>query len=236
MRAIILAAGKGERLKSIVQNMPKPMVAINGKPILLQTIEWLKEYGITDLYINLHHQPDSIRNYFQNGKCFGVSITYSFEQQLLGTSGAVKKIAADFWNEQNSPFMVLYGDNLFKGNLKKILDYHTEKKGLVTVVLHKKEDVSQSGIVVLDNNNRIIRFVEKPKPEETISNLVNAALYVCEPQLLHYIPVEGPSDFGRDIFPVLLKTNKTMFGIIIDGSVTAIDTPEFYHQALGAQP
>lgn len=233
MKAIILCAGKGERLKSVVTNVPKPMVKIKGKPIIHNNIEWLRDWGVTSVYINLHYLPNVIKNYFGNGKHLGVTIKYSYEKQLFGTAGAVKKIANEFWKEKYSSFIILYGDNLFQGNLKKIIDFHKEKKGIATIALHTKKDVSQSGIVILDNNHKIIRFIEKPKQTDRISNLVNASLYVCEKRVLSYIPVDTHSDFGNDIFPNMIKKKEKIYGSIFDGSITAIDTPEFYRKAIG---
>ena len=111
MKAIILAAGKGERLKEITNSLPKPMIKVKGKPILQHNIELCREYGVKDIFINVHHLPDVITDYFGNGEKFGVNIKYSFEEELLGTSGAVKKIAGEFWNSKdhysNSPLFHL---------------------------------------------------------------------------------------------------------------------------------
>ena len=108
MKTIILAAGKGERLKGIVDTVPKPMVRIAGKPILQHNIELCRKHGITDLYINLHHLPDRIVDYFGNGEKFGVTITYSYEETLLGTAGAVRRIADHFWKEDAIPALTSY--------------------------------------------------------------------------------------------------------------------------------
>jgi NDP-sugar pyrophosphorylase family protein len=248
VKAIILAAGKGERLKSITKSVPKPMIEINGRPVLEHNIEWLKSYGLKDIYINLHHLPHIIQNYFGNGSKFGVKITYSYEPNLLGTAGAVRKIADEYWNTVNrkssivnsennntihnlrctihEPFFVFYGDNLFEYNLKEIIDFHNGKKGIGTIAVYEKDDVSQSGIVVLDNNNKIQKFIEKPKPEEIVSHLVNTGIYVLEQNILNYISPDKMLDFGRDIFPEMIRANESLFSIIVKGRLTAIDTPE----------
>jgi len=239
VKAILLAAGKGERLRSILKTIPKPMVKVYGKPILEHNIEWLKSYGITDLYINLHFLPEKIRNYFNNGRKWGVKINYSYEPELLGTAGAVKKIARELWGWESKnfssdmgTFLVVYGDNLLKYNLKEIIDFHFQKKGIATIVLYEKDDVSQSGIAVLSDKGRIIKFIEKPKAEDAISNLVNTGIYVLNSEILSYIPDEGFTDFGNDIFPAIIKGRGDLYGFISKGSLIAIDTPELYKLVL----
>jgi len=231
MKAIILAAGKGERLRGTLNNIPKPMVEINGKPILEHNILLLKKYGITDIYINLHHQPDVIRKRFGNGEKYGVNIKYSYEETLLGTAGAVRKIADEYWNRKEC-FILLYGDNLYKYDLQEIINFHIEKKGIATIALYEKHEVSQSGIVVLDKDNKILKFIEKPRPEEAVSNLVNTGIYILEPDVLAYIPSRKALDFGRDVFPELIEKGEDIFGVMVKGKLTAIDTPELLKEAL----
>ncbi len=229
MKAIILAAGKGERLKKIVKEIPKPMVSVKNKPILEHNIGWLKSYGIEEIYINLHHLAHVIQNYFKDGANWRVNITYSYEPTLLGTAGAVRKIADEYWNNENiGNFLVVYGDNLFNCNLEEILSFHQMKRGVATIAVYEKEEVSQSGIVVLDKEDRIIKFIEKPKPEEVISHLVNTGIYVLEPKVLDYIKPRKFLDFGKDIFPEMIEQGEKLFGKVIEGNLIAIDTPELY--------
>ena len=231
MRAVVLAAGRGERLKSIISNVPKPMVRVGDRPILEQNIVWLKDSGIRDIYVNLHHLADAIRDYFGDGSRWAVNIKYSYEPQLLGTAGAVHKIARDFWKARSlSTFVVIYGDNLLSSfDLAKIIRFHSAKGGLGTVCLYYKDDVSISGVAVLDDDGRISRFVEKPRPDQEISHLVNTGIYVLEPEILEYIP-DGFSDFGRDIFPKVLETDKRLYGVVLNSKLVAIDTPDLFKQ------
>jgi mannose-1-phosphate guanylyltransferase/phosphomannomutase len=253
MKAIILAAGKGERLKGIVDAVPKPMVRIAGKPILRHNIELCRKYGITDLYVNLHHLPDRIVDYFGNGKKFGVTITYSYEETLLGTAGAVRRIADHFWKEDRPPsavrrpgsevvstpdvstyslpFLVIYGDNLLNYDLKTIIGFHQARKGMGTIAFHRKDDVSQSGIALLDDDGRIVKFIEKPGPHECISNLVNAGLYVLDLDILKYILPGRVIDFARNVFPYALRNGEALYGIEAQGSLIAIDTPDLFKAA-----
>ena len=250
MRAIILAAGKSERLRGTVDNVPKPMVRIKGKPILEHNIEWLRSFGIKDIYINLHYLPDVVKNYFENGDKWAVRISYSYESQLLGTAGAVRKIAEDYWSEElnntqiergierklknRSTFLVIYGDNLFEYDLKKIISFHQVKKGIATVAVYEKDDVTQSGVVLIDEDDKIVKFIEKPKskPKKVVSHLVNTGIYVLELAVLSYIPQNKLSDFGRDIFPEMIKKDEKMFGIIVKGNLTAIDTPKLLREVI----
>ena len=235
MKAIILAAGKGERLRGILNNIPKPMVEINGKPILEHNILLLGRYGITDIYINLHHQPDVIREHFGNGEKYGVNIKYSYEETLLGTAGAVRKIADEYWNRKDRKecFILLYGDNLYESDLGEIINFHMREKGIATITVYEKDNVSQSGIVLLDKDNKILKFIEKPKPEEIASNLVNTGIYILEPDVLTYIPPGRTLDFGKEVFPEMIQKGENVFGVIVKGNLIAIDTPELLKEALG---
>ena len=133
MKAIVLAAGKGERLKPLTNHVPKVMLLIANKPILQYHIEQLKKAGITDIAINLHHMPEKIKEYFGDGTRFGVNINYSYEENLLGTAGAVKKLKGFF----DKTFVVVYGDIFSELNLKKLIDFHKQKKGKVVLWQNK---------------------------------------------------------------------------------------------------
>ena len=247
MKAIILAAGKGKRLGKLTRSIPKPMIKIGKKPILEHNIEWLSGYGIKDIYINLHHLPNVIRSYFKDGRKWDVSIKYSYEPKLLGSAGAVRKIAKDYWIQESvdkdkynpysglhNPFLVVYGDNLFEYDLKKIINFHERKKGIAAIALNEKDNVDQSGIALLDDEDKIIKFIEKPKPDEVVSNLVNTGLYILGPEVLDYIPSNKSIDFGKDVFPEMIKKNEKIFGLILKGNLRAIDTPLLYKQVTEA--
>ena len=234
MKAVLLAAGRGERIRDVVDTVPKPMIEINGKPILQQNVEWLVRFGVTDLYINLHHLPDVIKSHFGDGSQWDANIRYSYEEHLLGTAGATRKIADDYWKAADEPFLVVYGDNLLSEfDLTAILDFHQASSGIGTICLYHRDDVSQSGIAVLDQSSRIVRFLEKPSPAEAISHWVNAGIYVLEPEILRHIPKEQPYDFGRDVFPNVLAVGETLFGMVSDAALIAVDTPELLMNAMG---
>jgi NDP-sugar pyrophosphorylase family protein len=218
MKAIILAAGKGERLGTLSSMIPKTMLKIFDKPILQHNIELCTKYGITDIYINLHHLPHIIMKYFGNGEKFGVNIKYAYEKELLGTSGAVKNITKQYPDFNKNPFYVLYGDNYSDYNLNSL------KSDSLTIAFHHREDVSNSGVAEFDENNKILSFIEKPKMK-TMSHWVNAGIYYMVPEILNYIP-DGYSDFSNDIFPKLLNENIPFYGVCSETNVKAFDTLE----------
>lgn len=207
MQAVILSAGLGTRLRPLTDTVPKCMIPINGKPVLQYNIEHLKEYGIYDIIINLHYLPDVVPNYFGNGFRFGVNITYSFESEILGTSGTIKSLQSKL----DSTFLVVYGDNINTCNIYKVIAFHKAKKGKGTIVLHHRDDVTNSGVVLMDKNRKITRFIEKPKKEELLSKRVNAGFYVLEPEIIDIIP-DGYSDFGKDVFPKALELDIPLYG------------------------
>jgi NDP-sugar pyrophosphorylase family protein len=240
MKAMILAAGQGTRLRPLTERIPKCMVRIGGKPILEHTIEWLRRYGITEIIINLYHLPEAIRGYFGDGQRWGVQITYSLEDRPLGTAGGVKNVAwflvvspvepfdGPFGSAQGRPFFVWYGDNLSTCRLDRLWEFHRVKGGIATIALYYRDDPSQSGIVGLDENDRITRFLEKPKPDQVFSHWVSAGIFLLEPQVLEAIPAVGAPDFGRDVFPALLARDQSLYGYrMSEGEgLWWIDTPE----------
>jgi len=222
---MILAAGEGTRLRALTERMPKPMIAIGGRPILEHSIRLLARHGIRELVINLHHYPEAVTGYFGDGHPWGVSITYSYEPVLRGTAGAVKEVESFF----DSTFLVIYGDNLTTCDLTQLCAYHKEKGAVGTVTIFGRDNPTASGIVGLDENDRITRFLEKPKPHQVFSCWVNAGLLVLEPEVFRYIPAERPSDFGCDILPTLIAAGHALYGYRMSEGLWWIDTLEDYH-------
>jgi NDP-sugar pyrophosphorylase family protein len=228
MKALLLAAGEGKRLRPLTENLPKPMIPIAGKPILEHNINVLVCFGIRDIAINLHHCPEVVMNHFGDGSRFGVRITYSYEPELLGTAGAVKKLKHFF----KDTFLVFYGDNLINCDLDRLLLFHHAHQGIGTIVLHYRDDVSQSGVVVLDQFGRVTQFIEKPREDQVKSHWVNAGVLVFETEVLNYIPSGIPSDFGREILPRLLGQGKRLYGYTLgnDEEIWWIDRIEDYER------
>lgn len=234
IKAVILAAGKGERLKTITRQLPKPMIEYQGKPILQHNIDLCKSYHIKELYINLHYLSEVITHYLGDGSAQGLSITYSQEEELLGTSGAVRRIADQYWSEKtdnHAPhFFVLYGDNISWFPLDKLLEKALSTDATAVIAFHYREDVSASGVAEFADDGRMLRFLEKPAPGQTISHWVNAGIYCLHPRILRDIPA-GYSDFGRDVFPALLCKSESLYGVCLDTPVKAFDTIEMINQS-----
>jgi mannose-1-phosphate guanylyltransferase/phosphomannomutase len=226
MTAMILAAGEGSRLRPLTDHTPKPMLRICGRPILEHGIRLLTKHGIRDLVINLHHRPEEIRAYFGDGAAWGASIRYSFEPHLLGTAGAVRKVQEVF----DQTFLVLYGDNLTDCDLDRLRTFHQSRRAMATIALFRRENVSASGIAELADDDRIVRFVEKPQADAIFSHWVNAGLLVLEPAVLTMIPPGRPADFGRDVLPGLLANGYPVYGYRMREHLWWIDTIEDYER------
>ena len=210
MKAFILAAGYGTRLEPLTIAVPKPMVPIVNLTTMQHNIELLKKHGFHNIAANIHYHPEQIENYFGDGHAFGVNLVYSFEEKLLGTAGGVKRMAEDI-AKVDDMFLVLSSDALTDINLNRLIDYHKQKKALVTIALAKVKDVDHFGVVVQDGDGRIMGFQEKPKPADALSDMVNAGIYVFEPEALEMIP-DGPYDFGRELFPKLAAEKAAFYG------------------------
>ncbi len=226
MKAIILAAGLGSRLGL---DIPKPMYKINGKPVLEHNILLLKKHGIEDVCITLHYKWDVIKDYCGDGSKWNVKIQYSFESELLGTSGALKnKEVGNFLKKDQ--FFVIYGDNYTDINLNQMLDFHNGTKLIATIALFDPEKSLNSGIaggvIEMDKDNNLNSFIEGKSKGNGIKGYVNAGIYVLEHKILDMIPDKPPSDFGKDIFPKLLKNGYKLKGYLTDSFVLAIDTKD----------
>lgn len=229
MKAVILSAGLGKRMHGLFPNTPKAMIPINGRPILEHHIKHLKKFGVKKFYINLHHLPEAIKDYFGDGDEFGVEIKYSFETKLLGTSGAL----VNFKDEFNESFIVLYADIFTSLDFGKFIKFHKKNNSQATLLVHKTDHPSDSDFVVIDKKHRITNFYFSPhKKPVTDTNLSNAAIYILEPEVLQFLPSFFPSDFMEDFFPVLLKKAVRLYGYASDEFSKDIGVPERYRKVL----
>jgi NDP-sugar pyrophosphorylase family protein len=224
MKAMILAAGRGNRLRPITDKVPKCMIPVGGKPLLEHTIEWFSKHGVTEIIINLFHLPHVVTDYFKDGRLWGTRIEYSIEDHPLGTAGGVRHAAWFF----DGPFFVWYGDNLSRCDLDRLRLFHETRRGIASMALYRREDVSQSGIVGIDGEDRIVRFLEKPRSDQVFSNWVNAGIYVLEPGIVDWIPQNVASDFGLDVFPTMLANAQALYGYKMSQNedLCWIDRPE----------
>jgi NDP-sugar pyrophosphorylase family protein/phosphoheptose isomerase len=226
MKALILAAGEGTRLRPLTLELPKPMLPVVGKPLLEHTIEGLRRQGIVDLAINLNHRPEAIPAHFGDGRSFGVRIAYSRERELLGTAGAAKALDA-FLDET---FVVVFGDVLTNINYSELIAFHRRKGAVLTLSLYRVDNPTEVGLVEVDRTGRVRRFVEKPTAAEVFTDLANSGVLVCEPEVLSHIPAGRPFDFGQDLLPALLRSGESVCALPLSPNEYLIDigTPDKY--------
>src|SRR5882672_8837804 len=213
MKAIIMAGGFGTRLRPLTVNIPKPMVPMANKPMMEHIVRLLKENGFDDLVVMLYHQPEVIIRHFGDGAAFGVRIEYLRPPSDLGTAGCVK-FAERYLKDT---FLVISGDLLTDFDLKKALAAHRAKKAAATLVLTRSSNPLAFGVVIVDENGRIQRFLEKPSWGEVFSDTINTGIYLLEPSVLSQIPVDRPFDFSKNLFPALLAEKAPLYGHIAEG-------------------
>ncbi len=222
--AVILAGGLGTRLRPLTDEIPKPLLPIKGKPILLHVINNLKRYGIVKIILSISYKHEKVQEFFGDGCQFGVIITYSVENEPLGTGGAVREAVKDL---QESVFVV-WGDNLMDLDYKKLFETYTKYKSPVTMVLTPRNDVENFGVATLEGS-KVISFVEKPKREEAPSNLINAGAIVLEPQIIKKMLPQGKSSIEYDFYEKLKPGE--IVAHIHEGQWYPTDKMETYREA-----
>ena len=201
------------------------MIPVAGRPVLEHVVRLLARHGFDQIAVNLHHMPDAITAHFGNGRDFGVAITYSHEEQMLGTAGAVRRLSTFF----DKRFLVYYGDNLMNVDLSELWRVHECEGVQASIGLAFMDDPTSRGIVQLDDSSRVTRFVEKPREEEIFDDYhVNAGVYILEPSIIDLIPPDCAYDFARDLFPGMLADGAAIHGHRLVGQVLSTDTPERY--------
>lgn len=232
MQALILAGGKGTRLRPLTVYTPKPIVPICNRPFLLYQIDTLRRAGITDITLSLSYQPNKIEQLLGDGSDYGVKLKYTVEPQPMGTAGAYK-FAEEHIRE---PTVVFNGDILTDLDLKTVIREHSEHKAAATIVLTPVENPSAYGLVETENDGRIRRFLEKPKADEITCNTINAGTYILEPKVLDFIPNDENHSFEYGLFPELLRREESFFAHVPARTYWIdIGTPERYlrvHQDL----
>jgi len=226
MKAVIMAGGKGTRLRPLTVHTPKPMVPLLNRPCMEYTIRLLKRHGITDIAVTLQYLPDAIRSYFGDGSRFGVSLTYFEEATPLGTAGSVKN-CAEFLDDR---FLVISGDTLTDFDLTEAVRFHERNGALATLILTRVETPLEFGVVMTDESGRITRFLEKPSWAEVFSDTVNTGMYVFEPEVLSYIEEDREVDFSKELFPAFLDAGLPLFGHIAEGYWSDIGSLDVYRQ------
>jgi mannose-1-phosphate guanylyltransferase len=226
MKAMILAAGKGTRVRPITYTIPKPMIPILQKPVMEFLLELLRQHGFEEIMVNVSHLANEIEGYFRDGQRFGVQLGYSFEGRIvdgqligeaLGSAGGMRRIQ-DFRPFFDDTFVVLCGDALIDLDLTEAVRWHREKGAIATIVMKSvpREEVPSYGVVVTDDEGRIKSFQEKPAVEEALSTDINTGIYIFEPEVFNYIPSGEQFDIGGDLFPQLVADNAPFYGISMD--------------------
>jgi len=224
MQAVIMAGGFGTRLRPLTNNMPKPMVPVVNKPMLEHLFSLLKNHNITDYIMLLYYQPEIIKRHFGDGSKFGVNLRYITPDRDYGTAGAVK-LSEEYIKDD---FLVISGDVLTNFNLSDFYKFHTERESVATISLYSHENPLQYGIVLTNNNNEIVRFLEKPSSSEVFSDTINTGIYYFNKKVFNYIPEGENFDFSKDLFPSLLNDKVKLFGFNSKGYWRDVGTLEEY--------
>jgi mannose-1-phosphate guanylyltransferase/phosphomannomutase len=227
VKAVVMAGGEGTRLRPLTSNQPKPMVPIVGKPCIEHILELLRRHGFEEVVVTLAFMPQAIRGYFGDGETMGLHIDYSIEEQPLGTAGSVR-LASERLDET---FLVISGDALCDVDLGLLVAAHREKGATVTIGLESVENPLEFGIVVMDEDNRVERFLEKPSWGQVFSDTINTGIYVIEPAALKHIPADRPFDFSKELFPLLLEMGRPIYGHVLGGYWQDIGNLDQFRQA-----
>jgi len=242
MKAMILAAGKGTRVRPITYTIPKPLIPILQKPVMEFLLELLRQHGFDQIMVNVSHLAHEIEGYFRDGQRFGVDIGYSFEGSIVdgklvgaavGSAGGLRKIQ-DFNTFFDDTFVVLCGDALIDLDLSAAVKQHRANGAIATVVTKKvpKEDVSSYGVVVTDDQGQIKSFQEKPTVEEALSTDINTGIYIFEPEIFDYIPPNQEFDIGGELFPKLVEKQAPFYAVSMDFEWVDIGKVPDYWQAV----
>jgi len=225
---MILAGGKSTRLYPLTKAVPKPLVPVAGEPISGHIMRWLASFGYTSVAMNIHYHAQAVRDAFADGSAYGVTLDYLHEKELTGSAGAVKALEHLF----DETFVVVGCDDLTDANLDALISFHKKKGALATIGLIECEEVDQYGVVVTDDDGRIVEFQEKPAKGTEKSRLVNTGIYVFEPEIFTHIPPDTFYDFGKQVFPALQQANAAFYGMRLSGAYWRdIGTPSEYRLA-----
>ena len=221
---MILAAGLGTRLRPVTYAMPKPMVPVLNRPVMEHIAQLLAGHGFEQVIANLHWFPELIREHFGNGSGVGIELSYSEEEQLLGTSGGVRK-AAGFLGDD---FLVISGDALTDIDLAAMREFHRSHDGIATLATKRVRDTTQFGVAITGSDGRVQGFQEKPDAAEALSDLANCGIYMFRSEIFDFFPAPGRSkaageddpdgfaDWAMDVFPALLDGDVPFYSHEID--------------------
>jgi len=229
---MIMAAGVGTRLDPLTQKVPKPLVPVANRPIMDLILRHIKKFGITDVIANTHYLGDSIHDYFDQANDLGIELNYMYEDKLSGTAGGVKK--CEWFFDPGETFVVVSGDALTDVDLDKLIKKHKSSGAIATMALKRipLSDVSHFGVVIIDDNSRVVEFQEKPKISEAKSNFVNTGIYIFETEIFEYIPENQFYDFAKNVFPAIMASDKFLSAYVIDEYWSDIGTIGQYRMSM----
>jgi len=227
MQALILAGGKGTRLRPLTMHTPKPIVPIANQPFLLYQLDLLRRADVRDVILSLSYQPQKIEDKIGDGTDHNVRVSYTVEASPLGTAGAYRHAAALI----KETTVVFNGDVLTDIDMNEVIRFHREREAAATIVLTPVPNPTAYGLVETEKDGRVRRFLEKPKPEEVTCDTINAGIYILEPRVLDYIPEGEPFMFEYGVFPQLLERGEPFFAHIWRGYWRDIGTVSSYLQA-----
>ncbi len=228
MRAVVMAGGEGSRLRPITRNRPKPLVPVCNEPIMAHILALLKRHEITQIVTTLHYLGDEIQGFFGDGTDYDVQIKYSTESVPLGTAGSVKKAESLL---QDDTFLIISGDALTDCDLTKAIEFHRSKGSVATLVLCRVPNPLEFGVVITDEEGRVVRFHEKPGWSEVFSDTVNTGMYILEPEVFDLMDPDKVYDWSSDIFPKLLADGRPMYGYVMDEYWADVGSLNQYHEA-----
>ena len=227
MQAILLCGGMGTRLRSVVSDRPKPMADICGKPFLQYLLEMLRDKGITEVIFALGYMGEMIEEYFQDGSAFGLKISYSYEEEPLGTGGAIRNALPKILEEE---VLVLNADTYFPMDYQGLYRFHQENDGDFSLATRAVPDISRYGAVRRDAAGRILAWNEKLEDGgQPLAGEINGGIYVMKKSLIAEIP-EGKQSLEQDCVPKWLSEGKRIFGLPFDGYFMDIGIPKDYQQ------
>lgn len=228
MKAVVLSAGFGTRLRPLTDDLPKVLLPVGGRPLVAHVIRHLAAHGFGEIVVNLHYRADLVRAALQDGAALGARITYFEEPELLGTAGTLAAVRPLL--SEGEPFLVHYGDVLEAHDLTAMLAFHRERRALLTLLVHAR--AGSNSVVVLDDEQRIVDYRERPPdddPARARSSWVNSGVCVCDPGVLDHVP-PPPCDLARDVLPALAGRDD-VYAHPLDGFRVVVDSPERYCQA-----
>lgn len=222
-----MAGGAGTRLRAVTGDRPKPMAPLLGRPMMEHITELLRRQGFTDICVTVKYKAGDIMAYFGDGSRFGVRMQYRVEREARGTAGGVKN-CADFYGDED--FLVISGDAACDFDLRRLMAEHRRSGAAATLALYRQAEPLRYGLTVTDEGGWVREFIEKPGWSRVVTDLVNTGIYVLSPRAMEPVPEGQTFDFGKELFPLLLKRGEKLLGVPMEGFWCDVGTPLSYYR------